>query len=188
MTTIIDRTLTEETNAFANYLPNGRIFAAKNKEDAKLRQLITGIATENQRVGALINQLLREHDINNTTVLIDEWERAVGIPDDCFQETTSLPIEQRRRQVIGKLFMRVAWTRDDYLALAGIIWPGMPIDIFYLPGEFFTARMRLPMSLCDAVFPLPFPLPFGGCPNVQQVCVFNKIKPANSKIIYIFDL
>lgn len=182
------RTLEQQTNSLSSYMISGRIACAKNAVGSKLRQFFRGLSTEIGRVDDLINQIVQEHDINNTTDFIDEWESALGIPDDCFTQTTQLPIEQRRAQILAKIYMRRSFREDDYYVLRDLLAPGTPMIIEYLPGEFFTVRIHLPGSFCSAVFPLPFPLPFGGCNNIPLICAFNKVKAAYSRIIYIFDL
>ena len=72
----------EQATSLAQYLHNGKIFQLKNVAGSLLRKLLLGWSVELQRTEQKIKETSLNHDIFETTLLIEEWERALGIPDD----------------------------------------------------------------------------------------------------------
>jgi uncharacterized protein YmfQ (DUF2313 family) len=188
MTEVVqDRSLEEQTNNLVSYLPLGRAFEAKSVTGF-LRSFFRGLAIETQRIGNKINEVVRQYDVNTTVNFIDEWERAVGIPDECFNETTTITIEQRRFNVKAKLFMRRVYTEEQYYQLINILRPGTDAYIEHRAGFPFRMYLHLPGSLNPFVFPLLLPFQLGGGPGNIIVCALKKCKPAYSEIIPVYDL
>ena len=74
---------TEEQTAqqMADSVPNGKVWAAKNIEDTTVRKLINSLAIAPNLVQQKIQELEFEFNIDNTTLLLPEWEVSVGLPD-----------------------------------------------------------------------------------------------------------
>jgi uncharacterized protein YmfQ (DUF2313 family) len=186
-------TMTDSVTAF---MPGGRVFAGKNRGEATLRKYLSGLAIELFRIDEQMNLMSEDHDITKTTQFIEQWESAVGIPDDCFLGNGTLI--ERRRDVLAK-FAKMNLTTDqsfiDLAALFGItvtITPGgdeyvfplsFPISLIATQKEArFTMVVRFPGE--SEVFPLAFPIAFG-FPAINLIkCLFNKSKPGNVQIIY----
>jgi uncharacterized protein YmfQ (DUF2313 family) len=178
----------------------------KSSDDSVFRNLLRGLSTERKNAHDLMIELFNQHDINMTVDLIESWESAVGIPDGCFKETTNLNLSDRRRQVRAKIFMRGTWTKQNYIDLANILIPGIKIEIsdssqfftFPLPYPInfslseedarYTMYVYLDKTLGQGLFPLPFPLPFSSKKANIIECIFNRIKPAWCRIVYIYTL
>lgn len=196
----------ENADALAQYLPNGRIFARKFDDTSTLRRFILGLAVEMARTEGLIDLIYDEYDITKTTLLIEEWERFLGIPDDCFKRV-DIPIEERRVQVLAKFARMNVGTKDDFLALAELILPGVPIDIrsgasgalfplvfpiifFDSPKQArFTLVVTLPEGFAAQVFDFTaqgFPILFGDDSGLVLECLFKKLAPANVFVIFKF--
>jgi uncharacterized protein YmfQ (DUF2313 family) len=69
----------EHADALAAYLQNDDNFAAKGIDGKKLRQLLLGMANHAED---FLESVWEELDPATTTEFIEEWESAVGIPDD----------------------------------------------------------------------------------------------------------
>lgn len=80
----------------AKLLPNG--FAWIN---VKRNIFLQGLAVEFCRVSERIKDLLREIDPNQSFELLDDFEQALGIPDECTPENRTT--EERRAQIIQKM-------------------------------------------------------------------------------------
>lgn len=187
-----------ETNTalLAAYLPQGKMYDAKNIRDTNFNKLLVSFSQEYTRIQEKINELSYEDYIAQTQELIENWESALGIPDDCFTNTVSLT--QRQLQCVVKFAQMNIQTEADFIQLAatlgyqieilhGIVYSVFPMLLPALLGSAKSARFTmiikfLNMDKPQNVFPMTFPFVFQG-QNVME-CVFNHLKPANVRIIY----
>ncbi len=191
-------TKTEQAQSLANYLPGGQFFIAKNVQDTNFRRLLQGFSTELQRNEEILIDTSVEHDIECTTQLIGEWEKSLGIPDDCYPGTGD--IEERRTHVIAKLALMNVATREDFEFLAAFL--GFTVTIESAREAFgLGLPSPLPFSLLSnvaarftwvvrgeniAIVGLPLNLPFELRKSETLLqCVFNKLKPANTLILFL---
>ena len=72
----------EHADAFAAYLPNDDNFEAKGMDGKKLRQLLLGMGLRAKSSEDFLETIWEELDPSTTTAFIEDWESAVGIPDD----------------------------------------------------------------------------------------------------------
>ena len=192
-------TLAQQTQTLARYLPSGRAFAAKDRAETATHGFLEGLAGELLRSAALLQEFRDEILPDETVLLLDEWESAVGIPDTCFtgQGTT----DTRRRDVLAKLVSLGAQTEADFIYIAEVIFE-IPITItrvtptgsfpytfpFVLSLSAREARFTLVVNFDDlpltAVFPYTFPLTFGTPDMILIQCLFNQLKPANVDMHY----
>jgi uncharacterized protein YmfQ (DUF2313 family) len=185
------------TDSLARYLPGGELFASKFKQSSNLRALLRGMAGELFRA----NGFLREYNGNiipDTTVkFIEEWESALGIPDDCFKANGTTT--ERRRDILTKLASLGVQTRQDFIDLAltfGVtVTVNSGIDEITFPLIFpivmFTTEQEARFTIIirftiqgDNKFPLTFPITFGSGEIAILECLFTKLKPANCDIIF----
>lgn len=187
------------TQSLANYMPGGEYFRAKNIESSNLRALLTSLSYEVGRVEAKLKELEDEEYVPDTYNLIEEWERSLGIPDECFSPEGQT-IEMRRKYVIAKYALMNLTTTVDFIALADFF--GIRVEIlngleysnffpFTFPMYFFgsikEAKFTMIVHFLDLdrpsnIFPLKFPVTFSNVPNLI-LCLFEKLKPAPVKII-----
>lgn len=199
------KTVEQQTETLASFLPGGKPFLAKRLPQTTLYKLLYGLAVETARAEGLLNDLTYEHEIGQTSLLISRWEAALGIPDDCFSIEGSL--EQRRKNVLLKLGGLGLQTEADFIDLAAVF--GMQITIekgaaysFFpfntlFPIEFvdcpatarFTWRIRLSSVTPACIFPFNnlFPVCFSDGFGTIVECFFNKLKPANTDLIFILS-
>lgn len=174
------QTIHQHSNALADYLPGGRMFEAKRINGSNLRQLLTGLAHELLRAQGYISTLYQEYLPDQTKLFLSEWERALGIPDDCFNGVGT--DDERLRDIILKL-----------TAYAGIQTVS---DFQNLADKFDLTAVVTPGV--DTVFPITDPRFamviewFGATPTESwQInivsCLFSILKPANVEI-YFFGL
>jgi uncharacterized protein YmfQ (DUF2313 family) len=193
-----NRTITDQTAVLAQYLRNDNLHAQKNNPSSKLYKVLQGLAYEFLRERDLINEIYQEYDPNNTTKLLEEWEAFVGIPDSCFSNTGT--IDQRRKNILLKLVGSNATTKQQFEKIATIlgfnitvssgadIGNVLPLTLPFIlqdQGEApFTIIVSLNSSLESNLLPLtlPFTLSSGGAEILR--CFLEKLKPANTKLIY----
>jgi hypothetical protein len=198
-----DKTQDEQAQTLSVFMPSGKAFMAAQIDDSKLRALINGLAVEQWRSENLMNDITYEHQIDQTTLLIEEWERALGIPDQCFK--TDGMLEVRRQQVIAKLAAGIQ-TAEDFIAFALRLGytikttPGRDLGLFPFTGKFpimffdrpqtarYYMRITLVTEVYPNVFPLGFPLPFGPQFGASLTCLLYKLIPANVSLLFDFEI
>lgn len=192
------RDIEQYTDSLADYMPGGRLFAAKTVQDSNFRKLLRGMSGELFRVNGLLRDFSDQILPDQTEKFISEWESAVGIPDDCLKGTGA--IEERRRDVLVKLAASGIQTEQDFIDLAALygvtitIRPGVETITFPLtfPVIFFDtlqdARFTIIIEFTvpdTSRFPLTFPIVFGSGEIAVLECLFNKLKPANCNVIFV---
>jgi len=195
-------TVDVNTQVLANYLPTGELYLAKNIENTNLRRMLKALAQELTRVQNKQYELSVEHRLDTTTNLIDEWEKALGIPDDCFK-VIGRTIEFRRKQIVAKFAKMNLTTEQDWIDLAKyfgydieIIHPienngfDYDFDFYFLTdkGARFTMIIRfLHMYAPEDVFDCTFDFKFCDDTNIV-ICLFEHLKPANVQLIFEYEL
>ena len=195
------RTIKEHTDSLASYLPGGDMFCAKWIDGTNLRGLLQGIAPSVKETYDLLNLISIELDPHKTLQLLPEWEDALGIPDDCFISVSDLTIEQRRTQVLAKLYGVGVSTAEDFEAIGalfgfnikvvpGVTGAGFP---FVFPIQFvnaktarFTILVLIEENVTDGTFPYTFPIQFGNLMLGRMRCFFEKLASVNTIVQFIF--
>jgi len=188
--------LAEHTQRLADYLPGGRLFAAKDRDGSNLRSLLTGIADELFTADGYIVDYQNDIIPDATVYFIEEWEQALGIPDSCFAGTGTL--NERRRDIILKLVTLGVQTADEFVSIAALFGVAVTVEsaaphgIFPMTFPIFIgtakdARFTLFVTFTvNAVsrFPITFPLTFGDefIPIIE--CLFRRLKPANCDVYF----
>lgn len=182
-------------NSLADYLPNGIMFEAKNINDSNFRQLLRGLSHELFTAQGYLCTLEEEYFPDATTLFLNEWEQALGIPDDCFSGSGT--IIERRRDIVVKLSALGVQTADDFVALALVF--GITVTVTALSEEAFPPFPVpfTPVSLPDARFIIvvtgddilgsvpPYNVPFDLIVGESILeCLFNKLAPENCKVIF----
>ena len=192
---------TVEENAFllASHNPPGRLWSNAFKPDTIIGKLFLGLAVEFYRFEVLVNKFYGEMDINQANELLIEWEKSVGLPDDCFN--TTVTIEERREQVLQK-FSNFGGVQkaEDFVRVGAVFGFDLTVTSYTLLAAFplpfpiiFVGSSREVKHTIFVVingdlsggdfFPLPFPIPFSsGGRNFLQ-CIFNTLAPANVNVI-----
>ena len=175
-------------DALAAYMPGGRYFAAKNISGSVFRKFLEGLAVESRIAESLVKAYLDNYLPDSTVNFLDEWERLLAIPDDCF--TGEGTLGERRFAVLTKLAAMSVQTTADFERVASIFGltvnciPG--VDSGYVAP---IAELRFTIVIeyvfeAPFVFPLEFPIIFGSPSIPILTCLYQKIKPANCQIIF----
>lgn len=190
----------DQAQLLAYHLPIGWIWSSAFDPNGNLGKLVRGLAVEFYRLEVLTQKITTEFDINQTNELLLEWEKSVGIPDDCFLTNTDLVT--RRLQVLQK-FSNFGGVQkaSDFVRVAQVfgynitVTPTTPESLFPLefPIIFFAdvreATHTILVEFIDPpageeFFPLPFPLPFNKGAQVFLQCIFNVLAPANVQVLF----
>ena len=195
---IQDHTIDQHVKALSDYHPGGPIFEGKADVNSTLYKLIKGLSGEFIRVEETLKSLQEDYIPDKTQNFIPDWQRALGIPDDCFSgEGTN---EENRREILAKLASLGVQTEADFQNLAAIF--GVTVNI--IPGGASGAGATFPMTFPFSMlgtpeearftiivefvlantFPFTFPFEFGSDIIATLECLYNKLKPANCQVIF----
>ena len=189
----------QQLNSLSKLFPSGRDFESKIIDNSVFNKLLKSFIPEIERFESLYLQISEEHDINlSQDPILNRWESAVGIPDNCFPGTGT--IDERRIHVIIKLACMNVSGVDDYVSIAnklGLtveILPGnldlgfpytFPFVFLNLPSDSkFVLVVRIQNANPEEKFPYTFPISFEQTATQILKCVYNLIKPANVLIVY----
>lgn len=172
--------LEQHTDSLARFLPDHNQFEAAFINDSNLRNLLKGLSKENLRIEALLKQFQDEYIPDEVSAFLEDWERAYGIPDDCFPGDGDL--DDRYTDLIVKIASLGILTVEDFERLGDLF--GIPVTV--VPG---LDAVPLPSTdpkftivvlfQSDEGFTYTFPFIFGGQKIVKLRCLFEKLKPAN---------
>lgn len=184
-------------NQLADHLPVGDIWAAKNVQGTNLRALIKACGVPFNYVQAKIEELQREFDIDQSTLLLPEWEESVGIPD-CVP-ISGQSLTQRRDAVKRRLRKEPIVTLEemqDYLDElvpdSGVVLR-KGVDVFNFEYEFeveFIGNINDKFIIVAEVpsdapfFEYEFEITFTGAANTDIIaCVLGSVIPSN---VYLY--
>lgn len=194
------QTQEEHARILANHMPSGYAWDNKHLPDSTLGKFILALSVEFYELEVLLGNFTVEMDVNQTSQLLPEWEKSVGIPDPCFGRAEDLT--ERRRDVLYKLnnYLGVQTLQDflrilDIFGVAGTIANGNASGVFPLkfPIRFFGSKEEATHTIIvdfnqkREVFELPYPLPFTSSVNDVIICVLRSLRPANVQIIFTFS-
>lgn len=87
-------------------------------KDLNITKIIDSLSIEPDRLEARAYKLLDELDPNTTYEMLDNWERLLGIPDECTPDT-ELSVFERRLRILQKLTTGGGQSADFYKLIAG---------------------------------------------------------------------
>jgi len=185
--------------SLANLIVDGKLTLAKNIDDSTFRKLLRGLSIEHRRMAEQLNLVSNDYYIPETTQLIEKWESAVGIPDECISVANTL--DERRDNILLKLRASGTTTVEDFEEIAlllGFIVTITPLEDVALPPydvPFIPTRapassfIVLVTGANIAPFYPPYDVPFlpsGGAQSILE-CIFNLLKPANMIFVFVED-
>lgn len=190
-------TIDGSADQLAEHMPQGKAWEAKRVEGSQMRGVVAAMAVPNNRNQQLIETLMREIDVNQTTLLIDEWEESVGLPDACLGAGGTL--EQRRSRVIERLRRTPIVTLAEMQGLIDAFFPDRGIRLI-AGRDFFTFEYTFEASFLgdvderfilvaqvpsqDPQFEYDFEIDLVAGLNLDQLrCVLERVIPSN---VYLF--
>lgn len=200
MTFVKRRTQEQQANVLAQYLPDNPLFDGKNKtntEKTVLRKVLLGLANEWIALREKLNEIEYEYDPRQTTYLVEEWEKVVGIPDGCIGNSGTL--ETRRTNILLKLAGINATTAQQFENIADILGYDVTVEaakessatsfpmtfpFILMPSE--EALFSIIVTINDDTSGFPLTFPFFLSDGIASIlkCLFNKLKPANTNIYF----
>jgi uncharacterized protein YmfQ (DUF2313 family) len=195
MTIFARRDLERYADSLAAYLPGGALFQSRSIQNSNFRKLLRGLAGELFRSNGLLKSYSEEIIPDLTNKFLDEWESALGIPDNCFTGTGTN--DERRRDILTKLAALGVQTAEDFEALALVFGKevtvkqlstealppyDVPFTVASLPGSRFVIVVEGENIATNTP---PYDVPFLVFDSESLLeCVFKRLKPANCAIIF----
>lgn len=190
------QTFENHVQALADYLPSGRLFEAKNIHDSNFRQLLRGLSGELFDAQGFIQTLNDEYLPDLTNLFLDEWEQALGMPDDCFPGTGTN--DERRRAIIVKLASLGVQTANDFVALAALFGTTitveplvesafLPYTVPFTPLNVQKSRYTIVVTGENLVNNVPpYDVPFDLTDDESIIkCLLVKQAPENCNILFV---
>lgn len=183
-------------------LPPGRAFT--REPDSNLTKLLEAVAAMFASAESLAVELRNQSaDPLIATHMLPDWERLLGLPDECTAEL-ELSILQRQRMALARLTERGGQSRPYFIALAEAYGePGCTIDdcfmqmtcnsdcndALYSLADVFTWRVNIPRPIdqveamtcnsdCNDAL-ASFSLSLAECPITER-------KPAHTQVIFSY--
>ena len=184
-----NRSDSDYQRSYAQYLPGGKMFSSKDDTRKGLYDFLNGISVEARKATEMMNAYNDQFFPDETTQFLEEWEKALGIPDDCLD--TEGTVEERRRNVLVKLAEMNVQTSQDFKDIATLF--GVAVDVYggadpavspaITPDR--AARNTIVIVFIPAsVFSYTFTFTFGTDEIAILQCLFEKIKPASCQVIF----
>ncbi len=183
--------LDAHADALADFMPNGPLFEAKKISNSNFRKLLRGFAGELFTAEGYIKTFDDEYSPLTTNLFLDEWERAVGIPDSCFKGDGDN--NERRTHILTKLASLGIQTVADFVTLGSTFGKTITVEALDTMASppvtvtYSNARFTLVITGAGLVSGLPpYDIPHtpGSSESVLE-CLFNLIRPANCKLIFV---
>lgn len=172
------------------------------RDDSPLTRLLTGLAQELARVDGRANGLIEEADPRTATELLPDWERVLGLPDDC-NKYAVLTVAQRRLLAAQRLTELGGQSAAYFIAMAATLGePGVTVSEFRpmncndncnsalgSDGDRFFWRVNIPHAPAN-LRPINCN---DNCNRAMQVytpslaeCPIEERKPAHTQVLFTY--
>lgn len=196
-------------DTLTRHLPMGVAWEAFRIPGKVARRLIEGYAAGYDDMSEALCRLVGEIDPRTTTDLVEEWERALSLPDACLPPADTL--EKRRERILFRLAKRRWTTAQDWHDLAALfglqirITPGWLIQKPALYAHHYPkrydlfpklGRFRVYIDVLNGEFGGydygaadrgdGYPVPYGSGNAEYELfkCMIERVKPANVVVIW----
>ncbi len=198
MTNLISSDADAYTEQLKKLAPQG--LAWSTEEGSNWVKLLSAIAREFARVDAMANLLVDESFPDTTLLLLPNWERVAGLPDDCSELGDTIQI--RRQALLAKIIARGGATKQYLIDVAATF--GFTITISeYNPFRVDTSAVGDPFADVDWQFAFLVSAPeetitwfiAGGSAageplatwgNERLECLINRLKPAHTIALFAY--
>ena len=187
-----------------NYLPKGRVFKQAKKVGTNFNKLIKWMAKFFEDLVDVYNETFKGLFICESTFFIEQFKKDYSIPNEIFYQTT---IEEHQTDIKVLKYLMSGNQKFHFEAIAQMYG----VCVVATDGETFLKNTRIPSKIphklignyinpknilivtiySDAVDVLPHEVPhiLGSGLKIEKLKkIYAKIKPAQTKILYVFEL
>lgn len=186
--------------------PTGKVWDQKEESGSNLKNLIDSLAVEPCRIDERALALIEEVDPRTTDELLTDWERLMGLPDDCDEEPQNLTKQQRRDRIVQVLSMEGGQYPNFFVQLAANFGFTITADDISDNVPFLAGGARAGDRLTNGpwIYTFIIRLPFTEATkflagqgragdrledfsNPTLECLIDKHKPAHTIAIFTFE-
>jgi len=185
-------------------LPKGWAWEAKGNPESVFYKLIESLANEFARLDERGDQFINDLYPDNTLLMLEDWERLLGLPDEC-DPGTATTIQERRNRIIQLLTTRGGQNKDFFKTLAANF--GYDIGVIDVSDQppFRAGQGRAGDRLTNGTWRYAFVVTAPAdsvvrfragqsragdrllvVQNDTLECLLNKYKPAHSIVLFSF--
>lgn len=125
----------ENAEFLAKHLPTGRVWDKKCDPNSNIHKLLEALGSGFKAIQEKIEELSIEFDINQSFLLLPDWEKSVGLPDQCFGSFSELA--KRRKEVIDRFRKIPKVSLAEIQTAVNELFPGVNISLY--PGaEYYS--------------------------------------------------
>jgi uncharacterized protein YmfQ (DUF2313 family) len=192
-----------QRNTLASFLPKGG--AWPREIDSFLMKLVEGLGVEFADVEEQVKLLIEEADPYTTLYTLADWERALGLPDECSNLATT--IQERRLAVVAKYLNEGGQSKAYFQALAQAYGYTVTIEEFrpfvcgfgqcgvtpLMGGAEVRFYWRVKVTGPRATYFRVGVSQVGTDPLLKisraedLECIYNKLKPAHTILIFAYE-
>jgi uncharacterized protein YmfQ (DUF2313 family) len=171
--------------SYLRHLPPG--LAITRRAEGNIPALLNALAVEPARVAERVLDLLVEAFPGTTVELIDEWEEALSLPDDCVAPTV---YADRIAAIVARFVGTSGHSEDDYRELAESLGYDDALVEFTRVDAFKSGRSKAGDKLWNNhQWTVTITVGTVGDPvrDALLECVFNARRRAHTEFIFVFD-
>lgn len=186
-------------------MPDGWAWDEKNNKSSNLSKLLSSISNEYSRVDERAQELLKESNPATTFEMLPDWERVMGLPDECSPDEV-LSNQQRRQRILQLLTTRGGQNKAFYQTLAANF--GFDVGVIEVTDQppFRAGQGRAGDRLTNGTWRYAFIIQAPSdsvirfragqssagdrlllVQNTTLQCLIEKYKPAHAVAIFTFD-
>jgi uncharacterized protein YmfQ (DUF2313 family) len=167
------------------HLPPG--IGITRTEGRNIPSLLEALAVEPARVAERVIDMLAEAFPGTTVELIDEWEEALGLPDDCVAPTV---YADRIAAIVARFVGTSGHSEADYIELAESLGYEGALVVFTRNVAFKSGRSKAGDKLWNN-HQWTATVTVGGSGDVVRdallECAFNARRRAHTEFIFVFN-
>lgn len=180
-----ESTIARYRDSYLRHLPPGKAIA--REPDRNIPRMLEALAVEPARVFDRVADLIREAFPGTTVELINKWEEALALPDDCVQPTE---YADRIAAIVARFVGASGHSEADYRELAESLgFPGAELT-FERRAALKSGRAKSGDKLANkAQWTVTITVLSGGDPVREALleCAFNARRRAHTTFNFVFD-
>lgn len=187
-----------------SHMPQGWVWDGKNDKNSTFYKLISSLAPEFLRLEERADEFIDDFFPDGTFHMLEDWERLLGLPDECDPDGATT-IQERRNRVLQVLTTRGGQNEAFFVTLASNF--GYDIDVIEVkdnpPFRAGYARAGDRLTNGDWVYAFIVEAPADSVVRFRAgqsragdrlltvqssvlECLLNKYKPAHSIVLFSF--
>ena len=162
----------------------GRGRAWQPESTSRTAKFWLGVSRELVRLHDWLVDQVEEHDPSTATDSLDAWERSLGLPES--GEVIAATAAERRLDITAKLFSRAVVSKSDWVTFAEAAgYTNVTITSGHASRFTVNSECNDPLTgpyWCAAVWTLTMT----GTQNTAFEAMANKIKPAQTRLLFVY--